>query len=248
MTSFPPQLSPEAISSFRLQIELAVQNPIAQSNKQAGRGIVVWAGGAHNFTGAWVQIKCLRELGCQLPIQFWHAGDEVPNGIDEEMRALVLPLGVECIDATQVIGSAAVPKNSQQRKLCTIVHCKFLEVLLLDPHNLPIKNPEYLFEDADYQSAGGLFWQGIRQDPPDPDYWDLLGLPYRPEPEIDLGQILVHKGLRWDCPALAWWLQGKRNFSRVKSSAISTPHPLTRLGEASSDLPGIGVERHCCIR
>jgi hypothetical protein len=50
-----------------------------------GRGIVIPAGGAKYFTPAWVCASMLRHLGCQLPIQFWHLGEDE---LDERMREL----------------------------------------------------------------------------------------------------------------------------------------------------------------
>ena len=41
-----------------------------------GRGITICAGGFTYFTNAWVLIRMLRKLGCELPVQFWYYGDE----------------------------------------------------------------------------------------------------------------------------------------------------------------------------
>ena len=70
---------------------------------KSGRGITVCAGGFVYFTNAWVLVRMLRKLGCGLPIQFWHHGEEE---MDARMRKLVAPYGVECVDARQVAKAA----------------------------------------------------------------------------------------------------------------------------------------------
>src|SRR5258708_4076576 len=63
-----------------------------------GQGIVIAAGGCRYFANAWVCLKMLRHLGCRLPIQLWHLGDEE---VDDCLRLLVRPLGVEWINALE---------------------------------------------------------------------------------------------------------------------------------------------------
>ena len=52
----------------------------------AGRGIVICAGGTKYFTCAWVCASMLRRAGCELPIEFWYLGDYELNA---EMRGYV---------------------------------------------------------------------------------------------------------------------------------------------------------------
>jgi hypothetical protein len=61
-----------------------------------GRGIVICGGGLRYFPCAWVCIKMLRHVGCQLPVQFWYQGSEE---MDRNMISLIESLGVECVDA-----------------------------------------------------------------------------------------------------------------------------------------------------
>ena len=81
-----------------------------------------------------------------------------------------------------------------------------LQVLMLDSDNLPLVNPETLFESKGYKKHGNLFW---------PDYWDaiqgnqpgwltdsaytLFGLnpPWQEDPSgfatTETGQILINR-------------------------------------------------------
>ncbi|MGH7967356.1 MAG: hypothetical protein ACREIC_01375, partial [Limisphaerales bacterium] len=71
----------------------------AYSGRFKGRGIVICGGGVRYFTAAWVCIRMLRQLGCSLPIELWYRNDKE---LDEGMKALVAPFGVECINAAKV--------------------------------------------------------------------------------------------------------------------------------------------------
>ena len=71
----------------------------------------------------------------------------------------------------------------------SLLHSKFQSALLLDADNIPLINPEVLFEDPEMVEHGSLFW---------PDFWarvdhkdvlyDMVGLEYQ--------QALVSEGSR----------------------------------------------------
>lgn len=61
-------------------------------------------------------------------------------------------------------------------KVAALLHCSFTEVLLLDVDNLPLINPEALFEDPMFAAAGNLFWPDYWDDWIKPGVWNLLGL------------------------------------------------------------------------
>lgn len=167
------------------------------ASRFSGRGVVICAGGMRYFTNGWVCANILRMHGCQLPIQFWHLG---PDEMSEEMRALVRPLGVECVDAREVRKQhPARILNGWELKPYAIIHSPFEEVLFLDSDNVAVKNPEYLFDTKQYADTGALFW-------PDYDYqrlkptnpiWDILQIPYRDEWAFESGQIVVDKRRCW---------------------------------------------------
>ena len=74
-----------------------------------------------------------------------------------------------------------------------------MQVLMLDSDNLPLRNPEDLFETAEYRRSGTLFFS---------DWWDLVewvkpqayaafGLPYPGEERallaVESGQLLLNR-------------------------------------------------------
>jgi predicted O-methyltransferase YrrM len=160
-----------------------------------GRGIVIGAGGPTYFPCAYVCVSVLRELGCTLPVEFWHLG---PEEIDEEMARLVAPLGVTCRDARQV-----VPRPRRlagwELKPFSVIHSAFREVLYLDADNVPVLDPTYLFEERRYRECGAVFWP----DPPTDEHavrtlaWDVAGIAGRDEPAFESGQYLIDKSRCW---------------------------------------------------
>lgn len=177
-----------------------------------GRGITVCVGGLTYFTNAWVLVRMLRYVGCKLPIQFWYYGEEECDGW---MRELVKPYGVECVDARRKAEEAGCRiSQGWPLKPFSILHSPFEEVLALDADNMPVRNPEYLFEVDAYQDTGAIFWPDIARTRPNHAVWDLTGVPFRNEPEFESGQILVNKALAWEPLNLAMWMneEGRADF------------------------------------
>lgn len=179
-------------------------NQIPQYRGQfAGRGIVIAAGGLRYFSSAWVCIRMLRSLECSLPIELWHYG---PEEIDAKMKSEIESLGVICIDATQVPTPFEVHKlRGYGVKPFALLHTKFKEVLLLDADNVPIVNPEYLFDTHQFKDAGAIFWPDYGRYSEEHQIWELTGVEYRDEPEFESGQILIDKEKTWRALCLALW-------------------------------------------
>lgn len=160
-----------------------------------GRGVVICAGGLKFFPGAWVCIRMLRRLHCKLPIQLWHLGEAE---MTSEMRDLIAPYGVEIIDAYKVRDQhPARILNGWELKPYSIIHSKFKDVLFLDADNVPVVNPQFLFETPHYLRTGAVFWPDkARLDAKNP-IWNICEIPYRDEPSFDSGQVLIDKERCW---------------------------------------------------
>jgi len=187
----------------------------------------------------------LRRLGCALPIQLWHLGAKEMDG---RMQALVAPLGVECVDAFKSRKKYPVRRlHGWELKPYAILHCRFREVLFLDADNVPVVNPEFLFDTPRYQASGAIFW---------PDYeagknekltaiWRSCGMRQPDEPEFETGQIVVDKRRCWRALRLSLWfnehsdfyyryLHGDKEtfhlaFRKLKQSYALVPTPIHRL-------------------
>lgn len=176
----------------------------------AGRGIVICAGGPKYFTNAWICINMLRRWGCKLPIQIWHLG---PGEMNSKMRSLVAPLGVECVDALALSEKhPARILNGYEVKPYSLIHCPFKEILLLDADNVPLVNPEFLFETPQYRKTGAIFWPDFNRLGSDRAIWKLCGVKFRDEPEFESGQIVINKETCWRALKLTMWYNEYSDF------------------------------------
>lgn len=155
------------------------------------------------FANAWVCIQMLRRLGCSLPIQLWHFGD---CELDSRMRGLVAPLGVECVDAhEQQRHCPARLDHIWALKPYALLYCPFREALLLDADNVPVANPEFLFDTPQFRRAAAVLWPNRGRLRRGQSAWNLFGVPYRDEPEVESGQVLVDKERCWRAMNLCLW-------------------------------------------
>jgi len=167
----------------------------------SARGIVICAGGAKYFPCAWVAMRMLRQLGCELPIEFWHLG---PEEMPREWAEAVGPFNVRCVDGREVRKEhPARTLNGWELKCYAILHSAFREVILLDADNVVVVNPEFLFETPEYKEHGAIFWPDIGNMSPRRDIWKITEVPYRDEPEFESGQIVVDKARCWQALNLA---------------------------------------------
>jgi hypothetical protein len=200
--TMPPSQLQEADASAALDAAAASLPPSGWSN--GGRGIVIPGGGARYFPSAWVCIRTLRAVGCTLPIELWHAGQAE---LDAEMRWLVEPFGVRCVDAEEVARRHPVRfLQGWPLKAYALLHSRFREVLLLDADNMPLVDPAFLFELPAYARHGAVFWPDHGAIGPRHPIWRLTGLQYRDEPPVESAQLLVDKAVCSSALALAVWM------------------------------------------
>jgi hypothetical protein len=95
------------------------------------------------------------------------------------------------------------------------LHSRFREVLLLDADNVPVVDPEFLFETPQFTRTGALFW---------PDFhgrghniqarliWRSCGLREPKEKEFETGQIMVDKQRCWKALNLCLWMNEHSDF------------------------------------
>ncbi len=174
------------------------------------RGIVIPAGGTKYFPCAWVCIRMLRHVGCDLPIELWHLG---PHEMTDRMRELVEPFDVTCIDALGVDRNAdGQTLGGWELKPFAIINSRFKEVMLLDADNVPVKDPTFLFDTPEYDMYGAIFWPDYGKLGPERAIWRLTGVPFTLEPEFETGQIVVNKERCWDALQLTMWMNRHSEF------------------------------------
>jgi hypothetical protein len=140
----------------------------------------------------------------------WHLGEQE---VDDAMRKLVLPLGVECVDAFEV--RKCFPTRTLkgwEMKPYAMIHCPFKDVMLLDADNIPARDPAFLFDTPQYQETGALFWPDYGRLAPDRLIWSLCGVEYRDESEFESGQMVVDKEKCWRALNLTMWYNEHSDF------------------------------------
>jgi ADP-heptose:LPS heptosyltransferase len=203
---------PLNVHSAGLACDRFIRTMPAGDQGHEGRGIVLCAGGVRYFANAWVCLRMLRRLGCRLPVQVWHLGRKE---MDDRMRALLEPLGVECVDAGRVRRRfPARILGGWELKPYALVHSSFREVLLLDADNVPVVNPEFLFDTPQFRRTGALFWPDYDRgrDPDAGRVWRSCGLRQPDEPEFETGQVVLDKHRCWRALRLALWFNEHSDF------------------------------------
>lgn len=174
-----------------------------------GRGIAICAGGRY-LPCAWVCIRMLRELGCQLPIELWQLRQ---TEITESFQAALMELDVRCVNAAHVRQQYPVRHlKGWELKPYAILHSRFEQVLFLDADNVPLVDPEFLFEIPQYKETGAVFWPDFGNLPVDRLIWRICGVKWRDEPEFESGQILVNKRRCWRALQLTMHLNEHSEF------------------------------------
>lgn len=165
----------QAIAALRAA---RVAEHVYPSDRFEGRGVIVCAGGSRMLTCAWVCVSLLRRtLGCELPIDVWHLGDQELGPIE---AGLLNDLDIETVDALEVRKRHPVRVlGGWELKAYALVHSRFQEVLLLDADNVPVRDPSFLFESPQYRDTGALFWPDVVQLGAESPVWDMCELPYR---------------------------------------------------------------------
>ncbi len=185
--------------------------PDYPAERYRGRAVVIAGGGERYFASLYVAIRALRYVGCRLPIQVWYFGsrDEMPAGRQE----LLASYDVECVDADEVRERHPARRlGGWEMKVFAALHCPFEEILFLDADCYPCRNPDFLFDLADYRELGAVFW---------PDsmttdlrlQWPAFGVPDPRRPgSVESGQFVLNKRACWRPLNLAWFYNNYSDF------------------------------------
>jgi hypothetical protein len=195
-----------------MQVDRFIETIPSYPPRYEGRGIVICAGGVKYFTNAWVCINLLRQLGCGLPIEVWHIGEKE---MGDYMKSLLRPLGVECVDGQKLRRKYPIRHlHGWELKPYAIVHSRFQEILLLDADNVPLVDPEFLFDTPHFERFGAIFWPdfGRRLNVKATPIWKSCGLRQPGKTEFESGQIVVHKKRCWRALRLALWFNEHSDF------------------------------------
>ncbi len=175
MTTFPPL---EAIQSHthlervdveatrRSHIEVVKNIPAYPEGLYKGRGIVILAGGRFS-PFATTGMGMLREIGSTLPVEIWMKDkkEEKPGWCKD-----ILQDGMVCRRLSDYMDTSAM-ESGYQLKVTSILFSSFEQILFLDADNVPVQNPDSIFDAPAFTDTGVILW---------PDYWKHSGSPFLP--------------------------------------------------------------------
>jgi hypothetical protein len=191
------RLSPTQISRLHRMQDRAIEAATLTDPPPFDRkGIVLVAGGGRCFTNAFVSLTILRSsLKTQLPIQVWHLG---PDEMTARMKKMLHRFDVDLVDAFAVRRRSPMRRLSGwECKVFAVRHSPYLHVLLLDADNMALADPEFLFSLPEYQETGAVFWPDNQSHLADSPVWEIFRTAYRPELEVESGQLLIDKKRCW---------------------------------------------------
>ena len=176
----------------------------------SGKGIVIPAGGPKYLREAYVTCSVSRRLGSALPIQVWHLG---PKELTPDQRAKFNHLGVELVDAHEMrLRYPARRLKGWELKSYAVAYCPFAEVLLLDADCRPARQPEWYFEQWEYERTGCVLWPDVQQCRRTDTIFSCLGLRLGSFDELESGQQLIDKARHWRCMVLCRFFNNHSDF------------------------------------
>lgn len=194
-------MAADEITQLGEELMRACDGAIGEPPSAAGRGIVVCAGGATMLTNAYVLVRTLRDiLGCKLPIEIWHMGSaEMPALLARLFEAL----GCRIVDAVAVRDRfPAAIHDGWQLKSYALLHSGFEDVILLDADQVPLIDPETVFDWRQFREAGAVFWPDVVEISEQNPVWARVGLEPRAMRSWETGQVAVNRRRHW----LSLWL------------------------------------------
>ena len=185
-----------------------------------GRGIIYTASG-RTLQRALASIRIIRERhDCRLPIQVWYMGEELNADQRAQLRAIP---DVEPKDllveqrkfdefADFKVGHAYGSNRNYHIKTLVLLLSEFEEFLYLDSDNMPLQNPETLFDTIEYRATGALFWPDYWKMPTNQPIWPILGRQCEDEFEQESGQLVINKRIGFKALLLSMFFQKDHAF------------------------------------
>lgn len=206
----PVDLERITAGNVRPLLERHIKKLPAYPKHFEGRGVVICAGGSRFFPCAWVLIRMLRHLGCRLPVELWHLG---PQEMTSSMKALLDPYEVRCVDGTAHPEARRFRRlGGWELKVLALAYSRFRHAILLDADNVPVRDPSFLFDSAEYEREGALFWPDNKEMGFRREVLGLLGLRHAGERPLESGQVVVDKQRCWEALQITLWMNHHSEF------------------------------------
>jgi alpha 1,2-mannosyltransferase len=186
----------------------------AYKKRFEGRGIVIVAGNERSMKRVRVVLRALDRLKCQLPIEIHYWKDELAAATKQNISEMWTEIYFNDLsDATNIFQTHHNDVANYQLKNAAVLNSRFAEPLLLDSDNVPVLDPESLYESSEYHEYGTLFWPDIARTRPQNPVWAVTNTPCRmDEYEQESGQLLVDKQRFFYHLQLAAFLNTKQSW------------------------------------
>jgi alpha 1,2-mannosyltransferase len=183
-----------------------------------GDGIVIVAGGETYFINAFLNIRLLRYLGCQLPIQWFYFEDELTTK-QKELVAEIIDVELVELKRFTTASSNVRGNGGYQAKFFAIAQSDFQNIIYLDADNFSILDPTFLLSDENFLKYGVIMWYDCFS-------WEYYESSFGKDITIlkrvfntvrfdtprtfETGQLVINKDKVWDALAFAvelnrWW-------------------------------------------
>ena len=198
LPSFLNISSQEALATRVQHAEVVRHLPLYPENLFQGRGIIMLAGGRYSDYAA-TALGMVREVGSKLPVEVWIKDkSEETKGWCAELEKE----GMACRMLSDYMDMSLLP-HAYQMKVFTMLFSTFQEFLFLDADDMPMSNPDVIFDGKMYKEKGAILW---------PDYWPHTGSPWLPyimgisdkssdmladEQSVESGQVVWDKQRHW---------------------------------------------------
>lgn len=141
---------------------------------------------------AWLLLTELARLEVDLPVEVWTA----PRELSQESRSLLAAANPKV--RFRVLEENVHPAALKPYAIC---YSAFRRVLWLSADCFPVSNPNPLFDDAEFNEKGSLFWLDAASAAvaapfgPRSEAWTLYGIPYNDCGTLSSTQFLIDKDL-----------------------------------------------------
>ena len=177
-------------------------------NRFRGRGIVIVAGNQQSMKRVRVILRALKKLKCKLPIEIDYWDNEMNEQAKRDISTMWPKMYFRDLSARSNILKTSHEGLfiNYQLKTAALMNSRFAEPLLLDSDNIPIVDPESLYESEIYKEYGTLFWPDIARTHPSNPMWAITNTECKmDEYEQESGQLIVDKRRYFYHLQLAAW-------------------------------------------
>ncbi|POM59850.1 hypothetical protein PHPALM_31362 [Phytophthora palmivora] len=174
--------------------------PGFNTNQSGGHDGIVMVVYPRLLASAYATVRTLRDvLGCQLPIELWYRPDEMKSDHQglTPLKKLAEANTAGGITFHEINDARAFGYGT---KVYAIYHSFLERILFLDADNVPVRDPSYLFQSAEFVDTGAVFWPDFWH----PDntifhihnqslVWQFLDIPFADMFEQESGQLLIDR-------------------------------------------------------